>query len=117
MTALFKHIKAMDMAERALVCKARGRPYTARFFYCIAYTLEAEVASISENLNMSWSAGVYYRSAAWLAFNSGNMAKAKSLALKGLKVEGIPRWTRAELNEVLEALEVENEIDGRQRLG
>lgn len=95
MTAHARHEAAMALADRADAANRR-----VRALFLAASVEEEEAAKLSEASEPSRS--ILYRSAAWLALNAGDPARALELARRGLRrsVLPVPPAIAAELRAV-----------------
>lgn len=95
MTATDRHEAAMTLADRADAANRR-----VRALFLAASVEEEEAAKLADASEPSRS--ILYRSAAWLALNAGDPARALDLARRGLRrsVLPVPPEIAAELRAV-----------------
>lgn len=97
------HRVAMEYVGSALVAKHEGELETAKCYYYQAY--KCEKAAIRHLADDPLTCAVFHRSAACMALQAGEPAKAMELACAGLALEGVPGEIIKELEEVLKGAE------------
>lgn len=98
------HSEAMDLAEKAMIARAHGKPKLAQFYLGKAFILEKEAAlgAVKENAPEP-TRSVLLKSAAHLAIDLGELRKAEKLigiALYGEPPEELAQELRALFEEV-----------------
>lgn len=102
------HEAAMSCSDAARMHRAEGNNNWARTLEEKALELETKAAEmLADRLDAEPTRSVLYRSAGWIAHGIGQLETARELAGKGL-AGNPPGWSRAELQELLAACEVQS---------
>lgn len=101
------HNEAMALIDDADLLKnaetVRGKSFRKRLLWHALFN-EYQAALLAET---EPSRSILRRSAAWIAIEYGDAARAKYIAEEGLALEGVPNRVRRELEEVLERAEAD----------
>jgi hypothetical protein len=107
------HDKAMQEAARAELAKLIGDEESVRHFLRTAYELEVAAAEKTiKRLALEPTRSVLFKSAAWLAFECGELREAERLACIGLSGNP-PDEIADELREVIERVNFRRHLDLR----
>lgn len=105
------HNRAMQQASKAELAKLTGDRESVRDFLRSAYELEVSAAEKLRNrLSLEPTRSVLFRSAAWLAFECGELREAERLACTGLSGNP-PAQIADELREVIERVNFHRHLD------